>query len=255
MTPPPPRKLGQHFLIDERVLARIISYAKLKKFDKVLEIGAGAGNLTAALAEKAGKVYAIEWDRKLAETLENRKIKNVKVICGDALKVDFPKFNNVVANLPYSISSDITFKLLRHDFRLGILMYQYEFAKRMIANAGTKDYSRLSVAVQYFAKVRILETVPRTAFYPMPEVRSAIVEVIPSKADYGVADEGFFFKFITALFTQRRKKLKSAVNYAADMLDINLQDFDFPRKDERVEKLSPRELAELANAIYKMAQK
>jgi len=130
-------------------------------------------------------------------------------------------------------------------------MYQYEFARRMIAAPGTRDYSRLSVATQYFAKVRILEVVPREAFEPVPEVNSAIVEVIPSKAPYEVIDEAFFFDFLTALFTQRRKKLRNAVTHAARMLDVRFSgQGQIPKADERVEKLTPVELANLVNMIY-----
>ena len=104
--------------------------AELKSEDVVLEIGAGIGNLTERLARKAKKVIAIELDPALVNILHDRfdNVGNIEIIAGDALKVDFPEFDKVVSNLPYSISSEITFKLLRHKFKLGILMYQYEFA-------------------------------------------------------------------------------------------------------------------------------
>ena len=101
----------------------------------MFEIGAGIGNLTERLARKAKKVIAIELDPSLVNVLHDRfnKIENIEIIQGDALKIDFPEFDKVVSNLPYSISSEITFKLLRHKFKLGILMYQYEFAVRMVS--------------------------------------------------------------------------------------------------------------------------
>src|SRR3990172_11759599 len=155
-------KKDQHFLIDEKVLGRIIEYGQLNSSDTVLEIGAGYGNLTEKLARKAGKVIAIEADAELASSLN--RFNNVEVFIGDALKLDFPYFNKVVSNLPYSISSPVTFKLLEYEFDMGILMYQYEFAKRMVAAPGSKDYGRLSIAVQYRANVQIMEVVPRLAF-------------------------------------------------------------------------------------------
>ncbi len=245
----------QHFLIDSRVIERIIDYADIHKTDTILEIGAGFGNLTQKLASKAFKVIAIEFDPRLVEALHNLGLPNVMIIHGDALKVDFPEFDKVVSNLPYSISSEVTFKLFKHPFKLGILMYQYEFAQRMIATPGTKDYSRLSVGVQYFADVEVLEIVPRTAFRPRPEVRSAIVKIVPRPPSLDVVDKDFFFDFILAVFTQRRKQMKNAIVNAAHMLNVkdvkkavNLLPKELMYK--RPEQLSPEELANLSNLIY-----
>ena len=127
----------QHFLVDAGYLDRIVAAAELNSEDIVLEIGAGVGNLTERLARKAKKVIAIELDPALVNVLHDRfdNVGNIEIIVGDALKIDFPEFDKVVSNLPYSISSEITFKLLRHKFKLGILMYQYEFALRMVSPA------------------------------------------------------------------------------------------------------------------------
>ncbi len=125
------------------------------------------------------------------------------------MKVDFPKFDKVVSNLPYSISSEITFKLLRHKFKLGILMYQYEFAARMVSPPNCKDYSRLTVDTYYFADASILMRVPKEAFQPAPEVNSAVVKIIPRPTPFEVRDEAFFMGFVAAVFSQRRKKLRN----------------------------------------------
>ena len=110
------KRKGQNYLIDREVLSQIVTCADLSDGDTVLEIGAGIGTLTIPLAKNAGKVIAIEQDRKIAAILIKRlkelNITNVKVIVGDATKIDFPKFNKVVSNLPYKISSPITFKIL-----------------------------------------------------------------------------------------------------------------------------------------------
>jgi len=211
--------------------------------------------LTQKLAAKESKVVAIESDPRLVEALDDMELPNVTIVHGDALKVDFPKFDKVVSNLPYSISSEVTFKLFKHSFKLGILMYQYEFARRMVAALGTKDYSRLSVGTQYFADVEVLEVVPRTAFRPRPEVRSAIVKIVPRPPSLDVVDKDFFFDFISAVFTQRRKQMKNAIINAAHM--FNVKDVKkalalLPKElmHKRPEQLSPEELAILSNLIY-----
>jgi 16S rRNA (adenine1518-N6/adenine1519-N6)-dimethyltransferase len=244
-------KKDQHFLVDEQVIDRIIEYGKLNSSDTVIEIGAGYGNLTGKLAGKAGKVVAIEVDAELAAP---GKWDNVEVIIGDALKIEFPPFNKVISNLPYSISSPVTFKLLESKFELGILMYQYEFAKRMVALPDNKDYGRLSIAVQYYADVQILEVVPKSAFSSPPDVNSAIIKLVPRPAPYDVVDEGFFMKFIKTAFSQRRKKLRNAIINNAVPLGIRNMDNALKKMppeiiDRRAETLSPRELAKLADIL------
>lgn len=245
-------KKDQHFLVDERVLDRIIRYGRLNKTDTVLEIGAGYGNLTEKLAARAGRVIAVEVDARLASSIEGRE--NVDIITGDALKMDFPPFNKVIANLPYSISSPVTFKLLRYKFELGILMYQYEFANRMAALPGSKDYGRLSVAVQYYADVEILEPVPASAFSSPPEVSSAIIRLVPRPPPYDVKDERFFMSFVKAAFSQRRKKLRNAIINNAAALGIGdagiaIKKLPAGLIDRRAENIPPQELAKLADIL------
>ena len=240
----------QHFLIDEHVLGRIIEYGQLNSSDTILEIGAGYGNLTEKLARKACKVIAIEVDPELASSLD--RFKNVELIMGDALEQDFPHFNKVISNLPYSISSPVTFKLLEYEFDLGILMYQHEFAKRMVATPGGKDYGRLSIAIQYRANVEILEIVPRLAFSTPPKVDSAIVRLVPRPPPYEVKDVDFFMKFIKAAFSQRRKKLRNAILNNAIYLGIKdkaLEKLPQDIIDRRAETVSPEELAKLSDLL------
>ncbi len=249
------KKMGQHFLIDSRVLKRIVEYSGAGKKDLILEIGAGTGNLTAALAAKAKKVYAIELDYELAVNLERQfSGTNVAVIKGDALKLKFPEFNKAVANLPYYISSDLTFKLLQHRFELAVLMYQKEFAERMVAQPKSEHYGRLSVTAQHRASIEILEIVPKNAFQPVPEVDSAIVRLKPKKPDYEVTNEAFFLKVVTACFSKRRKKLRNAIISAAAMLEISETDLKaalqkLPHMEQRAEELSACEFAALANEL------
>jgi len=155
------KKLGQHFLVDEQVAGRETTYANIGKDDVVLEIGPGKGVLTQLLARDAKKVIAVEIDRFFVEELKNKMPSNVEVIHADVLKIDFntlPLFNKIVSNLPFQISSPVTFKLLEYPFSKAVLIYQKDFADRMIAVPGTKDYSRLSVGVYY--KTCLLYTSP-----------------------------------------------------------------------------------------------
>ncbi|MDI3502941.1 MAG: rRNA (adenine1518-N6/adenine1519-N6)-dimethyltransferase, partial [Archaeoglobi archaeon] len=190
----------QRFLKDSRVLRRIVDYAELKPDDVVLEIGAGTGNLTVLLSERCRKVIAYEKDRELASMIPKKE--NIEVRAEDFLKSDPPEFNKIVSNLPYSISSPVTFRMLELEFERAVLMYQKEFAMRMVAKPGTKDYSRLSANVQRFFEVELLEIVPRTAFFPRPKVDSAIVRLTPKKERDPV-----FLELTGKIFRYRRKSI------------------------------------------------
>ena len=236
-------KLGQNFLVDERVAERQIKYADLNKDDVILEIGAGNGILTKKMA-KIARVIAIEIDSRFINSL--KKIENVEVIHGDALKVDFDKldFNKVVSNLPYNISSPITFKLLETKFDLAILMYQKEFAARLVAKPNTKDYSRLTVMAYMKADFQLLEEVPPRAFRPVPKVSSYIVRVVPVRKRFDV-DEELFKEVTRALFIHRRKKIKNALRLAG--FDIE----NPPYGNYRVEQISPEQIAYITDFISK----
>ncbi|WP_462273006.1 16S rRNA (adenine(1518)-N(6)/adenine(1519)-N(6))-dimethyltransferase RsmA [Methanohalophilus sp.] len=247
--------LDQHFLVNEPILASIAEAADLQGDDVVLEIGGGIGNLTERLVAQAGRVIVIERDPRLVAVLQDRfhEVSNIDIIEGDAMKVDLPAFNKVVANLPYSISSPITFRLLTHGFEKGILMYQYEFARRMVEVPGSKNYGRLSVDTQYFADVRLLRKISPSAFTPAPKVWSAVVEMIPIPPVFEVKDEQLFFSIVEAAFGQRRKKIKNALTkfnpHLADQDSIiQLIPEDFLGK--RAEQLFPEDFATISNIIY-----
>lgn len=247
----------QHFLVDERVLHRIVEYADPRGDETILEIGPGIGTLTSLLAQRSQQVYAIELDGFLADYLRDTMPPNVEVVEGDALEVPIPSFDKTVSNLPYSISSGITFRLLPMDFELGVLMYQLEFARRMVAGVGEEDYSRLSVTTQYYADVRILEQVPPSAFKPQPQVYSAIVEVRPRPHEYEVVDERLFMEVVTGAFTQRRKKLKNALIITRSRIGLSkkklkevLQRIPEDVTERRPERVSPEEYALIANEFH-----
>jgi 16S rRNA (adenine1518-N6/adenine1519-N6)-dimethyltransferase len=243
------QKLGQNFLIDSNVAKREIKYADIKHNDIVLEIGPGKGILTKLLANSAKKVIAIEIDKSLIDRLKKTIPDNVEIIHGDCLKIDFkilPKFNKIVSNLPFQISSPITFKFLEHDFKLAVLIYQKEFADRMIAKAGSKDYSRLSVGIYYKTKCELLETIPKTCFRPQPKVDSCIIRLAPIKTPpFKVFNEIFFQNMTKNLFNNRRKKIKNTLekNYGISFDEI-------PYLDKRIEDLTPEQIGELSNILY-----
>ncbi len=239
------RNKGQNFLVDRGVIERIVEYAKLVPEDRILEIGPGTGNLTEVLAAKAGKVYAVEVDPALATGLQGR-FRNVVVIKGDASKVDLPEYNKIVSNLPYQISTKITFRLLSRPFELAVLMYQREFARRMLARPGSPEYGRLGMIAGYLSLAEILEVVPRSAFRPVPEVESAIVRLRPREHE---VDAERFIKFAQGLFCSRRKKTKKALA-SMGISREKLAAMDASLLEKRPEELTPGEAAELAVNAY-----
>lgn len=244
-------KLGQHFLEDSAVISRIVDYADLRPDDRVLEIGPGPGNLTAALAARAGKVYAVEIDSDLAFQLTGRH-SNVHVISADALKVELPHCNKIVSNLPYQISSAITYRLLLQPFERAVLMYQWEFARRLKAEPGSKEYGRLAMTAGFFCRVEILEKVSKMAFRPVPQVDSAIVRLQP-REDRPAGDASDLIRLAEGLFNNRRKKVKKGLAaLGADRLA--LASLNSELLDKRPEELSSDEAASLLTAIARRSK-
>ena len=241
------RRKGQNFLVDRDVLSRIADYAELNPADSILEIGAGTGNLTEVLSHRAGKVYAVEVDRGLAAGLKGR-FANVMVIEGNALKVELPDYNKVVSNLPYQISSKVTYRLLSKPFDLAILMYQREFAKRLISAPGTEGYGRLSMVTGHYARAEILESVSRTVFRPNPQVGSAIVRLRPRPDRLDVNHETFM-RLATGLFSHRRKKLGSALEAMGVSRDA-LAELDESILDHRAEEIDSEMAAWLSKKLF-----
>jgi 16S rRNA (adenine1518-N6/adenine1519-N6)-dimethyltransferase len=239
-------RLGQHFLNDRSVIERIVSFAEIKREDRVLEIGPGTGILTKALAARAGSVYAVEVDPDLAAQLLGCA-PNVLVINADALTVILPDYNKIVSNLPYQISSKISYRLLPRPFDLAILMFQKEFAERMMALPGSKDYGRLAMIAGFFCQIDILEGVPRTVFRPVPEVDSLIVRLRP-RAERPEVDPGVFMRLVETLFRNRRKKVKKGLAAFGVGREI-MEGLDASLQDKRPEDLAPDEVAGIARSI------
>jgi 16S rRNA (adenine1518-N6/adenine1519-N6)-dimethyltransferase len=241
----PSKAKGQSYLIDRRVAEREAEYLGIAPGDRVLEVGPGFGTLTRALLDRTDMVTAIELEegavRYLRETFPR-----LEVIQGDFLAIDVPRFDLFISNVPYSISSPLLFRLLEMDFRRAVLMVQREFAERMVASAGDDAYSRLSVNVYYRAECRLLENVPRSRFWPEPEVDSAIVMLTPRPAPFRVRDERRYLELVDTLFQQRRKKIGTVLRQRGMLPDDRS---NVPYLDERVERLAPAQIAELSDAL------
>ena len=259
------KKLGQNYLIDDFKRKKIINFAELSKKDIVLEIGPGIGTLTTELAKRAKMVIAIEQDEKIYNILKQRlldeSIDNVELINKDGLKTDLPKFkcNKIVSNLPYQISSPITFKFLEFDFDLGILMYQKEFAERMIAKVGDKNYSRLSAMLYFKADIEFLDNVSPESFIPQPKVDSSIVKLTPKKIPKNFSTNDnieIYSKTCKAIFPHKNKKVRNALIDSRHILGYsdkkelrNLIDSNSsldPLLGNRVINTSPEEILDLA---------
>ena len=225
------KKFGQNFLIDTRVLDRIIESAEITKEDCILEIGPGIGTMTQYLAENAREVVAVEIDKNLIPILEDTlsAYDNVTVINDDILKVDINKIVEernggkpikVVANLPYYITTPIIMGLFESHVPLQsiTIMVQKEVADRMQVGPGTKDYGALSLAVQYYAKPEIVANVPPNCFMPRPNVGSAVIRLTRYDAPpVQVEDERHMFALIRASFNQRRKTLVNGLTNAPEL--------------------------------------
>ena len=223
------KKYGQNFLIDPKVLDRIIRAADITEEDSVLEIGPGIGTMTQYLAERAGRVTAVEIDRNLIPILEETlaDYPNVTVVNQDILKMDVKAFAEgegrpvkVVANLPYYITTPIIMGLFENHVPLESItvMVQKEVACRMQAGPGTKDYGALSLAVQYYAKPEIVANVPPNCFMPRPDVGSAVIRMTRyEKPPVQAKDEGRMFALIRASFNQRRKTLANSLGNAPEL--------------------------------------
>lgn len=264
------KKFGQNFLIDARVLEKIIDAAGITKDDLVLEIGPGIGTMTQYLAENARQVVAVEIDSNLipilGETLKDYE--NVLLINDDILKVDIKKlaeeYNEgrpikVVANLPYYITTPIIMGLFESGVPIDniTVMVQKEVADRMQVGPGTKDYGALSLAVQYYAKPYIVANVPPNCFIPRPNVGSAVIRLTRhQEPPVQVTDAKLMFRLIRASFNQRRKTLQNGLNnspeiaYSKERIIAAIESLGLS-PTIRGEALTLEQFAQLANFLAK----
>lgn len=256
----PHKRLGQNFLINPEILDRISAAAELAPEDYVIEIGTGLGVLTQKIAEKVKHLTTIEVDKELLKITEEilKKYSNIEYIPQSILEINLSNLNSLIStlesrisnlkvlgNLPYYITSPILERILKMEPRpkLCVFTVQKEVAERICSKPGSKKYGSLSVFVQYYAQAELVSLVPKFAFYPQPNVSSAIIKLIPYQQNpWEVKDEKLFFDMVHKAFQQRRKKLSNSLK---DFALPNLEKF----KDQRPEELSVADFAKLCGKL------
>ena len=251
------KALGQNFILDRQLLARIAAIPGSLEGQRVYEVGPGPGGLTRALLDAGASVVAVERDRRCIPALSELQPEfgcKLAIIQADALTIDERAAAgdgaHVVANLPYNVGTALLLKWLGGDWppwwRSLTLMFQKEVAERIVAQPGSEAYGRLSVAAQWRSRPRIAMSVNRSAFVPPPKVTSAVVHIVPTDAPRGV-DPKVMERLSEAAFGQRRKMLRSSLksfvgaSEAAEQIGIDLQ--------RRAETLSVEEFVEVARAL------
>jgi 16S rRNA (adenine1518-N6/adenine1519-N6)-dimethyltransferase len=261
----PKKGLGQNFLTDPRALERIVAAADLSPEDVVVEVGAGVGTLTRSLAKQAGHVVAIELDEKLLAILREQvaDLPNVRIIHGDILGIPDLGFCSlaykVVANLPYYITSAV----LRHFLaseprpRLMVVTVQREVAERIVAKPG--DMSLLAISVQFYGQPSIVVRIPAGAFYPPPQVESAVVRIDvgdkPTVALGSQVDEATFFRVVRAGFGQKRKTLRNSLSAGLGLAPATVEEALIRANvlpSRRAETLSLQEWAAVVDVMAPM---
>jgi 16S rRNA (adenine1518-N6/adenine1519-N6)-dimethyltransferase len=232
--PPPSKRLGQHFLVDTRVIDRIIKSLQPKPDETIVEIGPGRGALTAELIPKAGRVVAIEFDRNLYPLLLEKfaSARNFKLISGDALATDFAfeispaQQARLVANLPYNISTAILQRLIgqRHCLPEMVLMLQREIVDRIKAPAGSTDRGYLSVLVSAYYEIEKLFDVAPGAFKPAPKVWSSVIRlIVRPRLPVEVKDEDLLWQVVSSGFAQKRKTILNNLRSAPGALQETIK--------------------------------
>lgn len=257
------KKYGQNFIIDENIINKIINSSDIDENTLVIEVGPGAGSLTEKLVEKAGFVLCYEIDKTLKPILENtlNDVKNAKVIFEDFLKADVKKTLKefkyekvyVVSNLPYYITTPIIMKLIDDQINPQkiIVMVQKEVGNRFKALPNTKDYSSLSIFLNYYFDVSKIMDVSRNVFLPKPNVDSIVIEMKEKKCKYNVKNEEIFFKIVRDSFKQKRKTIKNNLKeYDLDKIEEVLKKYDFSL-DSRAEQIPTEVFIEIVNMLDK----
>ncbi len=236
----------------------MISYSNLCENDVILEVGPGFGFLTRLLSEVAKQVNAIELDPKLLKALKNGlgNKGNISIVLGDILDVELPKFNKVVANPPYYISSPLIMILFSRGFERAVLTLQKEFAEKLTVKVGARNYGPFAVIADYKAHVTVLEDVPRESFYPQPKVESVVVLIKSHKPKFKISDEKLFFEVVEYLFTQRNRKVKKPLEsflmkkMGIDKAEAKLIIRRLPFVETRVCNMKPEDFGALSTKIH-----
>lgn len=215
----PKKRLSQNFLAAPEFIYELAEALPLKG-ELVLEIGAGDGRVTRELASKARKVVAVEIDSDLIPILEKglRKFRNVEIVRGDALALDYSPYKFIVGSLPYHVASPILFRIVSSGFRQAALVLQAEFAKRLVAKPNSSDYSRLTVMVQAACDCEIIGFIPKECFDPIPKVDSVIVKLTAKPPGGRLALSG---TLVTALFSHKNQSVKKSLLHSTAQLGMD----------------------------------
>jgi 16S rRNA (adenine1518-N6/adenine1519-N6)-dimethyltransferase len=247
----PKKNLGQHFLKDEHIAARIAASLTGRGYNSVLEIGPGMGILTRFLIERGFPDFrVIEIDNESVHYLKEYFPELKNIISGDFLSLDidsvFPEKIGVIGNFPYNISTQILFRVLEHRDKVVEIsgMLQKEVSERICAGPGSKTYGILSVLLQAFYNTEYLFTVPEHVFSPPPKVKSGVIRLIRNDVKNLDCDEKLFFRVVKACFNQRRKTLRNSVRSAFDLKREDYIDFGL-----RPEQLSVDQFVQLTKWI------
>ncbi len=211
------KKIGQNFLVDKDIASSIVDIADIYENDIVIEIGSGMGALTCFLVETRAKVISFEIDSKLVSFLSHNGMQNERltILNADFLKADISDFVLeerkcvLIGNIPYSITNDILFKLLKNlkFIKKALLVIQKEVAEKITASPCSKEYGALSVLFNAYTFTKKKFVIPAKLFYPPPKVDSTLIEILPSKRQWESRKEVFFRRLVHESFSQRRKKL------------------------------------------------
>ncbi len=258
----PKKRLGQNFLTDKNIQRKLISSFNLKACDRILEIGAGYGDLTRQIAEKCAYVYALEIDPELCGILKvnTKGYPNIKIVNQDILKFNLKNYFQdlktkikVIGNIPYYITTPIIEYLFKYRDRIEtvFIAVQKEFAKRIVANPGSKEYGSFSCFVQYHSIPKILFIIKKGSFLPSPKIDSCLLELkIRECPAVNIKNEKLFFKIIRSGFNKRRKTLRNSLDglipphKLSDFFKMNNIDCNI-----RPEDLSLKDFACLANSV------
>lgn len=255
------KKFGQNFIVDENIINNIVTKSLIDKETLVIEIGPGAGSLTAKLAESSKQVLCYEIDTTLKEILnENLKqYNNVDIIYQDFLEADvindIKKYNYnklyIVANLPYYITTPIIINVIEKKLNVDkmVVMVQKEVGDRFKANVGTKDYNSLSIYLNYYFNVKKIMDISRNIFIPKPNVDSIVVEFTKKENNYNLKNEEIFFKLIRDSFTQKRKTIRNNLkNYDLNTIEEILKKHN-QDLNTRAEQITIETFVEIANNL------
>jgi len=256
----PKKSLGQNFTVEPQIFKQLVDHASLNCNDTVLEVGSGLGFFTRFLSKKCKDVFAVEADSKLVNLLRERlrDLPNVRIFEGDILNVALPPFNKIVSIPPYQISSKLLLWILKREFKCAVMVFQREFAQKLVAPVGTRNYGWLTVFAYHFSHIELLNEIPKSMFYPEPKIDSVIMRVTPKeKQPFMSENEKSIERFLRILFTRRNRTVRNAVlAYLKQTPTTSKEDVMKPVNSmilgvKRVRQLEPKDFGELASAIIK----